>query len=154
MFEYVNDWSFTPNLDHSVDVIYIYIYIYIYIDFAKVIDKDVHTKLLFKLQSYDKDRIVFKWIEQVLTDRLQCIRVNGYYSNFIAVLSGVPQSSVLGPILFLIFIDDICDAVRDCSVKLFADDVKLYLDISCNNASLMLQEAITSLHSWANEWQL
>ena len=76
------------------------------------------------------------------------------YSNFIAVLSGVPQGSVLGPILFLIFINDIWDAIGDCSVKLFADDVKLYLYISCNNSSLILQEAITSLHYWANEWQL
>ena len=57
---------------------------------------------------------------------------------FIAVLSGVPQGSVLGPILFLIFINDICDAIRDCVVKLFTDDVKLYLDISCNDSSLIL----------------
>ena len=76
------------------------------------------------------------------------------YSNFIAVLSAVPQGSVLGPILFLIFVNDICDAIRDCSFKLFADDVQLYLDISYNNSSLILQEAITSLLYWADEWQL
>ena len=56
--------------------------------------------------------------------------------------------------MFVIFINDICDTIRDCSVKLFADDVKLYLDISCNNYSLILPEAITSFHYWANEWQL
>ena len=94
---------------------------------------------------------MLKWIKQFLIVRL---RVNGYYSNFIAVLSGVPQGSVLGPILFLILINDICDAIRDCSVKLFADDAKLYLDISYNNSSLILQDAITSLHYWVNEWQL
>ena len=68
---------------------------------------------------------MLKWSEQSLIDRLQCVRVNGYYSNFIAVLSGVPQGYVLGLILFLIFINDICDAIRDCSVKLFADDIKI-----------------------------
>ena len=88
----------------------------------------------------------------VFNDPLESVRVNGYYSNFIAVLSGVPQGSVLGPILFLIFTNDICDAIRDCSVKLFAGDAKLYLDISCNNSSLILEEAITSLNYWANEW--
>ena len=89
---------------------------------------------------------MLQWIEQFLIDRLQCVRENCYYSNFIAVLSGVHQGSVLGSILFLFFINDICDSIRDCSVTLFADDVKLYLDISCNNSSIILQEAITSLH--------
>ena len=97
---------------------------------------------------------MFKMIEQFLIDRLQCVRVNCYYSNFIAVLSGVPQGSVLELILFLIFINDIYDAIRDCPVQFFADDGKLYLDISCNNSSLILQEAITFLHYWANERQL
>ena len=98
------------------------------------------------MQSYGIDGLVLKCIKQFLIDRLQCVRVNGYYSNFIAIISGVPQGSVLGTILFLIFIYDICNAIRDCSVKLFAYVVKLYLDISCNNSLLMLQEAITSLH--------
>ena len=64
MFECVNDWSFTLNIGHSVVVIYT--------DFAKAFDKVVHTKLLFKLQSYGIDGLVLKWIEQVLIDRLHC----------------------------------------------------------------------------------
>ena len=127
----------TLNIGHSVDVIYIYI------DFAKAFGKVVHTKLLFKLLSYGIDGRVLKWVEHFLMNRLQCVRVNGYYCNFISVLSPIPQGSVLGPISF-----------RDYTVKLFADDVKLYMYISCNNASLILQEAITSSHYWAIDWQL
>ena len=92
----------------------------LYIEFAKAFDKVVHIKLLFKWQSYGIDGLVLKWIEQCLIDRLQCVRVNGYYSNFIAILSGVAQGSVLGPILFLISNNDICNAIRYCSVKLSA----------------------------------
>ena len=146
MFECVNDCSFTLNICHSVDVIYV--------GFAKVFDKVVHPILVFKLQSYGIDSLVLKWIEQFLIHRLQCVRVNGYYSSFIAVLNEVSQRNVLRPILFLIFINDICDVIRECSVKLFADDVKLYVDISCNNYYLILQEAITFLHNCTNEWQL
>ena len=88
---------------------------------------------------------MLKWIEQLLIDRLQCVRVNGYYYNFIAELIGVPQGSVLGPILFIILINDIWGAIReDGYAKLFADDVKLYLHISCNNSSFICRKQ--SLH--------
>ena len=97
---------------------------------------------------------MLKWIEQFLIDGLQCVRVNGYYSNFISVLSGVPQAVLLGSILFLIVINYVCDAIRVYSVKLFADDVNLYPDISCKSSSLIFQEAFTSLNYWANECQL
>ena len=65
MFEYVIDWSFTLNIGNSIDVIYI--------DFAKAFDKVVHTKLLFKLQSYGIDGLVLKWIEQFLMTPLKVL---------------------------------------------------------------------------------
>jgi hypothetical protein len=74
-------------------------------------------------------------------------------SNFSAVTSGVPQGSVLGPLLFLIFVNDVCDVCRHCTCKLFADDLKMYARIDNANASQNLTSDLSAVSLWCQRWQ-
>ena len=95
------------------------------------------------------------WIHDSLTNRLQAVRVANSTSSFRPVLSGVPQGSVLGPLLFLIYINDIVDIFgRGLTVKLYADDVKLYTEIRDIESITELQLGLEQLYDWADEWQL
>ena len=96
------------------------------------------------------------WIRCFLSNRThQCVVVEQCKSTFQKVISGIPQGSVLGPILFLIYINDI-DSVccGDSHLQLFADDAKLYSSISIGSPSVSLQHSLDNLISWANAWQL
>ena len=90
----MNDWTLNIESKQSLDVIYI--------DFAKAFDS-VHTKLISKSKSYGFGGNLLRWIENFLSDRYQFVSVDGTQSTMIRVISGVPQGSVLGPILFCIY---------------------------------------------------
>jgi len=90
-----------------------------------------------------------------LFKRIQAVRINNKTSEYIPVKSGVPQGSVLGPVLFLIFINDIVDIFGSgLTVKLFADDVTIYATINDVNYSVLLQEGLDPLYAWSDLWQL
>ena len=91
------------------------------IGFAKAFDKVPHRRLLVKLKHYNLNQQVTGWIESLLSSRTQRVVVDGYMSQEAPVLSGVPQGTVLGPLLFLIFINDITENVSS-PIRLFADD--------------------------------
>ena len=93
---------------------------------------------------------LLKWIESFLKDRTQKVRVGSDKSNDANVLSGIPQGSILGPILFTIFINDLPDAVQS-ACKIFADDTKVY---NTPSNKLTLQEDIYRLQNWSNKWNL
>ena len=97
----------------------------IYLDFQKAFDKVPHQRLILKLKSHGMGNSIINWIEQWLTDRRQRVVVDGEVSNWKSVLSGVPQGSVLGPILFLVYINDLEEGVIGKILK-FADDTKLF----------------------------
>ena len=97
----------------------------IYLDFQKGFDKVPHQRLILKLKSHGMGNSIIKWIEQWLTDRRQRVVVDGEVSSWKSVLSGVPQGSVLGPILFLVYINDLEEGVTGSILK-FADDTKLF----------------------------
>ena len=97
----------------------------IYFDFQKAFDKVPHQRLILKLKSHGMGNSIINWIEQWLTDRKQRGVVDGEVSRWKSVLSGVPQGSVLGPILFLVYINDLEEGVTGSILK-FADDTKLF----------------------------
>ena len=96
----------------------------IYLDFAKAFDKVPHKRLLSKLKGYGIKGKIYDWIKDFLSNRKQRVVVNGKFSHWIHVKSGIPQGSVLRPILFLIFMNYLPD-VLNCCLKLIADDAKL-----------------------------
>ena len=98
----------------------------IYLDFSKAFDKVPYKQLLSKIKSFGIDGKIFNWLEDWLKNRKQRVVLNGKSSNWQDVLSGIPQGSVIGPLLFLIYINDIDDAAEliDLLSK-FADDTKL-----------------------------
>ena len=125
----------------------------IYLDFAKAFDAVPHRRLMGKLQSYGIKGNILKWIEQFLTGRTQVVLVNGTHSVSADVLSDILQGTVLGPLLFIIYINDILTNIESDGY-LFADDTKIFRKISTLNDSLALQKDIYSLENWCKLWLL
>ena len=96
-----------------------------YMDFAKAFDKVPHHRLIGNVTSMGVEGMVKGWIQQWLEGRKQRVVINGRYSDWTDVSSGVPQGSVLGPTIFLMFINDLEDGVQGTVLK-FADNTKLY----------------------------
>ena len=119
----------------------------IIMDLAKAFDKVPHRRLLYKLHYYGIRGSTHKWI----AERFQKVVLDGKASDPVPVLSGVPQGSVLGPVLFLIFINDLPDNIKS-SVRLFADDCVLYRNIKTLTDYLILQDDLNSLGQWETYW--
>ena len=120
----------------------------IYLDFQKAFDKVPHQRLLLKLKAHGIGDSITDWIEQWLTDRRQRVVVDGEVSNWKSVLSGVPQGSVLGPILFLIYINDLDDSITSNVLK-FADDTKLFRKVNTDGDKQHLQNDLDRLVKWS-----
>ncbi len=122
-------------------------------DFSKAFDKVPHRRLLTKLHHYGIRGQVLKWIEVFLTTRHQRVLVDGEASDYVHVKSGVPQGTVLGPLLFLMFINDLPDEVVS-RVRLFADDAVLYRKINSSEDCVTLQKDLDILLKWEEKWQM
>lgn len=140
------EWNVALRSKRAIDIVYL--------DYAKAFDSVVHSKLIAKLNCYGVDHVLVKWIEAFLVDRSQFVRIGSSISNICLVQSGVPQGSVLGPVLFIIYVNDI-PRLQGVSVKLFADDTKLYtvLHDDCIS-SVDLQKCLDEIYEWSTEWQL
>ena len=126
----------------------------IYMDFMKAFDKVPHRRLLEKIKSYGIKGQIYEWITAFLRDRKQRVNVNGSKSDWSEVLSGIPQGSVLGPLLFVIYINDLPDMSTHSTTYLFADDTKIYNRINSIEDCTELQRDVTGLEEWSNEWLL
>ena len=125
----------------------------ILLDFSKAFDKVPHHRLLRKLQYYGIHNQTFNWIQDFLTDRTQRVVLEGCTSETANVTSGVPQGSVIGPLLFLIYINDLPDSVSPAtSTKLFADDCLLYRNIKTVEDARNLQNDLDALQRWEADW--
>ena len=125
----------------------------IYLDFQKAFDKVPHKRLLVKLKAHGIDGMVLRWIENWLCERKQRVVINGKSSNWTSVTSGVPQGSVLGPILFLVYINDIDEGLT-CIISKFADDTKIANTVYSNDQAKEMQANLDKLSNWAKTWQM
>jgi hypothetical protein len=121
------------------------------LDFSKAFDTVPHSKLLHKLHQYGIKGKIHKWLTNFLTARSMRTIVEGEKSNETTVDSGVPQGTVLGPILFLCHINDLPDSVTS-SIRLFADDCLLYRTIKTAKDHQKLQADLEQLEIWAKDW--
>lgn len=121
------------------------------LDFSKAFDVVPHQRLLGKLQHCGIDGRPLEWIADFLSGRTQRVVVDGSYSGWSPVRSGVPQGTVLGPLLFLVYINDLPDCIES-RVRLFADDCLVYREINSVDDQLALQRDLDSLEEWASKW--
>ena len=121
----------------------------VYLDFRKAFDKVPHTELLHKLKSIGISGSLLKWFKTYLSNRQQLVSINGSQSSVVPVSSGVPQGSILGPLLFLVYINDLPQCVPNGKVYLFADDTKCSHSISSTSDCDQLQANLTSLSDWS-----
>ena len=124
-----------------------------YLDFQKAFDKVPHQRLLFKLKALGIRDSIIDWIEQWLTDRRQRVVVDGEVSNWKSVLSGVPQGSVLGPLLFLIYSNDLDDSITSNVLKC-VDNTKLFRTVNTDGDKQHLQNDLDKLVKWSEKWRM
>ena len=148
MLESLNDWTINIQARDQTTVVYI--------DFRKAFDVVTHNKLFAKLQSYNITGSVLLWLQRFFSGRTHQTKLGDSLSDVLFLLSGVIQGSAIGPLMFLIFINELISLLEQhgINVKLFADDVKLYLRIVNDADIAKLQSALSSLASWAESWQL
>ena len=140
-------WSDILDQGGSFDVIYM--------DFMKAFDKVPHRRLIYKIEKYGIKGNILEWIKSFLADRTQCVIINNVSSKIGNVTSGIPQGSVLGPLLFVIYINDLPDVVDKLTlVFLFADDTKLFRQIKSSADISILQSDIKKLCEWSDKWLL
>lgn len=126
----------------------------VFLDFKKAFDSVPHNELLYKLWRMGITGSLWKWFRAYLSNRWHYVDYEGYSSTKLAVRSGVPQGSVLGPLLFLIYINDISVPVINSDLYFFADDTKIRKTISQSVDMVQLQEDLYRIDGWCKEWKI
>ena len=147
LLECMNDWTILIEDGSQVAVAYV--------DFARAFDSVTHTKLITKLESYGISDILLEWVKFYLSNRKQCTRVGSDTSSYSDIRSGVVQGSCIGPILFVLFINDLVDKLGpNTTAKLYADDLKLYARINNGTDFNHFQRSLDTIFRWSVDWQL
>ena len=126
----------------------------IYLDLAKAFDTVSHCKIIAKLQQYGIGGSVLNWINHFLINRKQYVRVDDAVSEVFVPSSGVPQGACLSSLLFLVYVNDVSDVISNSTIKLFADDAKLYKEVSTIEDANLLQHDINAIAAYFGNWQL
>ena len=121
----------------------------IYLDFSKAFDKCDHGIILDKLSALGIKGKLYNWLEDFLRNRQQIVVIDGFKSKAVKVTSGVPQGSVLGPILFLILMYDISSGITSSILSSFADDTKIWKAVNSINCDNQLQNDLNNIYNWA-----
>jgi len=156
LLETLEAWTRIIEEGLGLDVIYLDYRLgldVIYLDYRKAFDTVPHRRLPQKLRKLGINDTLLIWIEHFLMGRHMRVQVNGSFSGWIDVLSGVPQGSVLGPLLFLIFVHDLPEWVKN-SMMMFADDTKIWARIQKLEDKDSLQYDVDKLVEWSKQWLL
>ena len=121
-------------------------------DFAKAFDKVPHQRLLYKLHFYGIQNETLNWISAFLSNRTQTVVLDGESSDVAPVTSGVPQGTVLGPVLFLVYINDLPEYLKSSKLRLFADDSIIFKCIKSKEDCDRLQEDLDAAAKWEEDW--
>ncbi len=143
LLQTLNDITRAVDEKEAVDVAYA--------DVSKAFDRLPHSKILESFEAYRIEGTLLLWLKAFISNRTQCVVYNGCQSNEVTATSGIPQGSVLGPVCFLAVINRLPKAIKHASVKLFADDCKLYFRVKTDVDYLHLSEDLCSLFQWATE---
>jgi len=126
----------------------------VYTDFSKAFDKIDHELLVLKLSSLDCNYLPIQWIKSYLDSRTQLVKIGNYISKTINVTSGVPQGSHLGPLLFILFINDVVNCVNHSNILIYADDIKIFKTTTNDKDAIDFQSDLTNFASWCKSQML
>ena len=147
LLDSLNDWTLAINNKQSITVAYV--------DYSKAFDVVCHSKLMYKLQHYGITGDLLKWIGSFVSGRTQRTKIGSAISDQVFLSSGVVQGSCIGPLLFILYINDVVGVIgKDCQCKLYADDLKIYSEIKTQQDEDLLQDSLDSLTRWSLDWQL
>ena len=145
LLEVMNIW--TEALMHNIPIDVLYL------DYQKAFDCVPHQRLMKQVNSFGISGPASRWLKAFLSNRKQRVRVNGCQSQWAPVLSGIPQGSILGPILFSLFVNDLPGEVQSL-ISMFADDTKIYKMLTSASSGEELEESLHQLEEWAERMQM
>ena len=146
LLDCTNDWTKFIDGKSPVDAIYI--------DLAKAFDSICHTKMMYKLKLIGIGGKLLDWFQSFLCQRSQSVKVGGTFSTRVPVLSGVGQGTILGPLIFILYMDEVNDLNLSSKTVLYADDAKIYRDVKNDNQYQLLQNDLDKFSNFCDEWQL
>ena len=145
LLQTIEEWSKMIEDGGQIDALYM--------DFSKAFDSVPHKRLLRKVRAHGIGGKLIRWIEAFLTDRSQRVVISGSRSDWTPVSSGVPQGSVLGPLLFVLYVNDLPSTV-DSPAMIFADDTKVFRSTRLVQEHRQLQEDLDAMVNWSDQWQM